>query len=96
MIEVVTIIGVIILSVTSVGGWVYTLRKNGRAEGRLQQQVDSLVAAVAKLPCQADANYLQGIGSLTEAVKNLDGWLKTVEGEQKETNRRIDKIIERK
>ncbi len=94
--EVVTIVGVSILSVTSIGGWIYTIRKNGRNEGKLLQQVESVVEAVAKLPCQTDADFLQSIGGLSKAVGNLEGWLTRVEKEQSATNTRIDRIVDRK
>ena len=89
-----TIIGVIILAITSIGGWVYTLRKNGRAEGKMQQQVDSVVKAVGNLPCQVDSDYLRSIGGLAKAVKNLEGWLGRVEEEQSTIHRRIDNIVD--
>jgi len=95
MIEVITVIGVVILAITSVGGWVYTLRKNGRAEGRLQQQVDSLVKAVGNLPCQVDSDYLLSIGGLSKAVKNLESWLSRVEKEQGTIHKRIDNIVDK-
>ncbi len=88
-----TIIGIVILSVTSVGGWIYTLRKNGRAEGRMQQQVDSVVKAVGNLPCQVDSDYLQNMGALTQAVRNLEGGQARVEGEQGTIHKRIDDIV---
>ena len=93
MVGVVTVIGVIILSVTSVGGWIYTLRRNGRREGRMQQQVDSLMTAVGNLPCQVDSDYLQNMGALTQAVKNLEGGQARVEDEQGTIHKRIDDII---
>ena len=89
-----TIIGVIILAITSIGGWVYTLRKNGRAEGKMQQQVDSVIKAVGKLPCQVDSDYLRSIGGLAKAVKNLEGWLGRVEEEQSTIHKRIDNIVD--
>lgn len=92
--EIATIIGVIILAITSIGGWIYTLRKNGRAEGRQQQQVDSVVKVVAGLPCQVDSDYLQSIGGLARAVKNLEGWLGRVEEEQGTIHKRIDNIVD--
>ncbi|KKN52950.1 hypothetical protein LCGC14_0607510 [marine sediment metagenome] len=91
--EVVTVVGVVVLSATSIGGWIYTIRKNGRTEGKIQQQVDSVVRAVGKLPCQADSDYLQSIGGLTRSVKNLEGWLTRVEKEQSATSTRIDHIV---
>ncbi len=94
MVEVITVVGVIILGVTSVGGWIYTIRKNGRHEGKQQQQIDSVIRAVGNLPCQVDSDYLQSIGGLANAVKNLEGWLKRVEGEQGTIHKRIDSIVD--
>ena len=91
--EIATIVGVVVLSVTSVGGWIYTLRKNGRAEGRIQQQVDSVIKAVNDLPCKVDSDYLQSIGGLSRAVINLESWLNRVEGEQATIHKRIDDIV---
>ena len=93
---IVTIVGIAILSLTSVGGWIYTIRKNGRAEGKMQQQIKSVVEAVSKLPCQADSDYLQNMGALTQAVKNLEGGQARVEEEQGTIHKRIDGIIDRK
>jgi len=91
--EVATVIGVAVLSVTSIGGWIYTIRKNGRSEGRLQEQVNSLTKAVSRLPCQENADFLQKMGGVATAIENLEGWVKTVEQAQIDTNRRIDKIV---
>jgi len=91
---VIAIIGVVILSITSIGGWIYTIRKNGRAEGKMQQQVDSVIKAVGKLPCQVDSDYLRSIGGLAKAVKNLEGWLGRVEEEQSTIHKRIDNIVD--
>ncbi len=92
--EAVTIIGVFVLSATSIGGWVYTLRKNGRTEGKMMQQVESVIDAVAKLPCRADPEFLQSMGGIARSVKNLEGWLTRVETEQSATNKRIDNIVD--
>ncbi len=97
MIEVgtaVTIAGVVILSLTSIGGWIYTLRKNGRAEGRMQQQVTALIQAVGNLPCQVDSDYLQNMGALTQAVKNLEGGQSRVEDEQGAIHKRMDNLVD--
>ncbi len=94
MIEVVTVVGMIVLGATSIGGWVYTIRKNGRHEGRMQQQVDSVIQAVGNLPCQVDSDYLQNMGALTQAVKNLEGGQKRVETEQGTIHKRIDGIVD--
>ena len=91
-----TVAGIAILSITSVGGWIYTLRKNGRAEGRMQQQIKTVVEAVRKLPCQVDSDYLQNMGALTQAVKNLEGGQSRVEEEQGTIHKRIDNIMDKK
>lgn len=91
--ELTTLIAVIILALCAVGGWIYTLRKNGRAEGRMQQQVDSLIQAVGNLPCQVDSDYLQNMGAITQAVKNLEGGQARVEEEQGTIHKRIDGIV---
>ncbi len=95
VITIATVAGVFVLSVTSIGGWIYTLRKNGKAEGRMQQQVASLIQAVGNLPCQVDSDYLQNMGALTQAVKNLEGGQARVEEEQGTIHKRIDKIIDK-
>jgi len=91
--EAVTIIGVVVLSITSVGGWVYTLRRNGRSEGKTQQQVNTVVDTVGKLPCQVNSEYLQSIGGLVTAVKNVEKWLTRVEAEQGTIHTRIDSLV---
>ncbi len=96
VVEVITIVGVVIISITSVGGWIYTLRKNGRTEGRMQQQVDSLIKVVANLPCQVDSDYLQNMGAITQAVKNLEGGQARIEDEQGTIHKRIDGIIDKR
>ena len=93
---VIATIGVIILSVTSIGGWVYAVRKNGRSEGRLQQQVQSAIETIKKLPCQADSDYLQNMGALANSVKNVESWLRTIEQNQIAINGRIDDIVDSK
>ncbi len=95
VITIATVAGVFVLSVTSIGGWIYTLRKNSKAEGRMQQQVASLIQAVGNLPCQVDSDYLQNMGALTQAVKNLEGGQARVEEEQGTIHKRIDKIIDK-
>ena len=93
MVEVITIVALVVLGATSIGGWVYTIRKNGRTEGRMQQHIANIAEAVGKLPCQADADFLQSIGGLANAVKNLESWLSRVEGEQGTIHKRIDGIV---
>lgn len=93
VVEVITVIGVVVLSATSIGGWIYAIRRNGRSEGKMQQQVDSLIKAVGNLPCQVDSDYLRSIGGLAKAVKTLEGWLARVEEEQGTIHKRIDGIV---
>ena len=93
MTEVVTIVAGIILSVTSIGGWIYTIRRNGRTEGKMQQQITTVVDTVGKLPCQAHSEFLEHIGGVVKAVQGLEDGQKRIEGGQVETNKRIDNII---
>ena len=83
-----------ILALVAIGGWVYTILKNGRTEGRMQAQVISLIKAVGNLPCQVDSDYLRTMGSLTQAVKNLEGGQSRVEDEQGAIHKRIDNLID--
>ncbi len=83
-----------ILALVAIGGWVYTIRKNGRTEGRMQAQVTSLIKAVGNLPCQVDSDYLRTMGALTQAVKNLEGGQSRVEDEQGAIHKRIDNLID--
>ena len=93
MTEVITIVVGVILSVTSVGGWIYTIRRNGRNEGKMQQQITTVVDTVGKLPCQAHSEFLEHIGGVVKSVQGLEEGQKRIEGGQVETNRRIDNII---
>ncbi len=93
LVDTVQIVGVLVLSISSIGGWVYTLRKNGASEGRHQEQVTALKKAVDNLPCIADRSYLEGIGRLNAQAESLTNGMKRIEDEQHITNSRIDTLI---
>lgn len=93
LVDTIQIAGVLVLSVSSIGGWIYTLRQNGKSEGRHQEQVTALKKAVDNLPCVADRSYLEGIGRLNAQAESLTAGMNRVEAEQHATNSRIDNLM---
>jgi len=79
MIESVGIAAFIVASVTSIGGWIYAIRRNGKESGRLEMTIKQQGDILCKLPCQANPNYGREWGRLMEKVESSEKRLEKIE-----------------
>lgn len=76
--EVLSLMGTGILAVTSIGGWVYALRKNGRAEGVFQEKVAQISDRFNKLPCVENLTYFTDMGAMRQKLETLGEDIKEI------------------
>ena len=86
MTELLQTIGIIILALTSIGGWAYTLRRNGKNEGIFEQKMNDL-------PCIKDSNYEYRSGKLAAKVQSLSHSIEKLEFSNTELHKRIDETL---
>lgn len=95
IVEVAQVAGVVILSFTSIGGWVYTLRKNGKSEGIAEQKQIDTNSRINDLPCNADPAYERRAGEVIASMKHFSERMRAVEGSVKDVHGRIDDILQK-
>ena len=79
MIEAIGIMALIVTAGTSIGGWVYAIRRNGRESGRLEMTIKQHDNTFLKLPCQSNPNYGREWGRLLEKVDSSEKRLEKIE-----------------
>ena len=58
------IIGIAVITVTTVGGWLFTGFNNHKLKGTYEEKIRNIERSVEKLPCVHNGRYLQEIGAL--------------------------------
>jgi len=90
MIEILQGVGIVLLALTSVGGWVYTVRKNGKNVGVHEERVRALTERVNKLPCIEGSSYMTDLGELSGTVNALSGRIRNLEEVCRDMTKRVD------
>lgn len=91
--EAALITAAVIASVSSVAGWVITIRKNGKNQGQTETQIAGLFKTIGNLPCVKSSNYMKEMGELTATVIGLDKRIETLETSIRDATKRIDVLI---
>ncbi len=92
--EIVIISAGIIATASSVGGWVITIRNNGKNQGRNEVQIGELAKTVGNLPCVKSSEYMVEMGKLTATVGGLDKRIETLAVSVRDSTKRMDDFID--
>jgi hypothetical protein len=92
--EVALVTSAIIATASSVGGWVVTIRNNGKHQGRSEVQIADLVKTVGNLPCVKSSDYMKQMGELVGTVSGLGTRIGTLEVSVRDATKRMDDFID--
>lgn len=70
-----------VTSIGAIGGWIYTIRRNGHREGKIEQQIESLSETTANLPCIKNHTYMLHAGKLEGIMEQVEVRLANVESQ---------------
>ena len=79
ILEIIGILAFIATGGTSIAGWVYTVRKNGKDSGQLESLVKQNREYIKHLPCINNPNYGREWGQLLEKVNSSEKRLEKIE-----------------
>ena len=79
MFEIVGTIALGVTTLTSIGGWIYAIRRNGKESGHLDMAVSLNADTLKKLPCQANPNYGREWGRILEKMESAEKRLEKIE-----------------
>ncbi len=91
--EVALIAASVIAAASSVGGWVITIRNNGKNLGKTETQLSDLSKTIGNLPCVKSSDYMKDMGELTATVSGLDKRIETLEVSVRDAAKRMDAFI---
>ena len=79
ILDLIAILTLVATGGTSIYGWIYAVRRNGRENGRLEMTIKQHNDTLTKLPCQANPKYGEQWGRLLEKIDSYEKRLERIE-----------------